>query len=618
LSLLILLSFALVNITRKNSATGYLPVPLWIHPQEQVHSLTSIMVVMEYKLSLADDFRIGDTIMITNKTSTGWKAMINNKREIVFEANKETSIPLLIDGWMLVDVNDRWEKMWACCKENPFQVGFFKSEQDKIEKIKKNESLYLENLNKIEELEVVQATNPQNPPVRFSFRTQSKTYNLIIPVKDGMANTARDIMKALNNKEKFLSKPAPAPAPAPSQSITKPMQIPQQQSSSQSLSRSAPQTSPIHSHFQKKEQPQHENHHQYNAHNFHPVPILNKKEDHQTTLFQSPPQSHATPCPPTSQPQIVNNGNAQNNAPTQSYTPATNIQNQLATQLLLEKKVQIQAPPPTTTGGGRSSPGPGQSQIGGAKWLANIKNMVNPAKSGASALNVAKTKENKAQSVNLNKSLSLNDIPSHTRNTQNVGLAIRSPASTPRAQDSPKERKILTRVYWRDGTYTTVDVSPGITAKEICLFCTKKTKVALFENLFVLYECFPDGTERMLDPKSNVSELLLTWGEDSENHLVCDLNLGTKNTVKTQLRKTLAMSNRDDDSYDSESDIDANDFNGLDDLDTEPSEEDESIAKMIQEMIKLKHQLQEEDEMIERLNVEEQEVDMLISRLANL
>lgn len=127
--------------------------------------LASIMVVMDYKLSLVDDFRIGDTIRITNKTSTGWKAMINNKREIIFEVNKETSIPLLLDGWMLVDVNDRWEKMWACCKENPFQVGFFKSEQDKIEKLKKNESLYLEGLIQIQELEVVQATNPQNPPV---------------------------------------------------------------------------------------------------------------------------------------------------------------------------------------------------------------------------------------------------------------------------------------------------------------------------------------------------------------------------------------------------------------------------------------------------------------------
>ena len=124
------------------------------------------MVVMEYKLSLLDDFRIGDTIMITNKTSTGWKAMINNKHEIVFEVSNDKSIPLLIDGWILVDVNDRWEKMWACCKEGPFQVGFFKTEQEKYEKLnKKNDTKHLENLIQIEELEVVQATNPQNPPI---------------------------------------------------------------------------------------------------------------------------------------------------------------------------------------------------------------------------------------------------------------------------------------------------------------------------------------------------------------------------------------------------------------------------------------------------------------------
>lgn len=110
--------------------------------------------------------------------------------------------------------------------------------------------------------------------------------------------------------------------------------------------------------------------------------------------------------------------------------------------------------------------------------------------------------------------------------------------------------------------------------------------------------------------------MLIGWGEESENHLVCDLNLGTKNTVKTQLRKTLAVNNNNNnargaipDSYDSGSELDLDDddefsqFGNLDSLDDEPSEEDESIAMMIQEMIKLKHQLQEEDEMIERLAV---------------
>jgi len=207
----------------------------------------------------------------------------------------------------------------------------------------------------------------------------------------------------------------------------------------------------------------------------------------------------------------------------------------------------------------------------------------------------------------------------HNRNTQNVALAVRNSPSPSQQKPASGERKILTRVYWRDGTYHTVDVSPGITAKEICEYCTRKTKVAIFENLFCLYECLADGTECLLDPKTNVSELLLMWGEESENHLICDLNLGTKNTVKTQLRKTLAMENHADyDTDDSSSDLDTNDFGQLDDLDDEPTGEDESIAMMIQEMIKLKHQLQEEDEMIERLNVEEQEVDMLISRLANL
>lgn len=124
-----------------------------------------IMVVVEYKLTISDDFRIGDNILITSRTGSGWKAMINNKFEVVFEMNKENIAPVPLDGWLLVDVNDRWEKMWVCCRENPFQIAFFKSEQDKIEKLKKNESLYLETLVHIEELEVVQANNPHNPPI---------------------------------------------------------------------------------------------------------------------------------------------------------------------------------------------------------------------------------------------------------------------------------------------------------------------------------------------------------------------------------------------------------------------------------------------------------------------
>lgn len=172
---------------------------------------------------------------------------------------------------------------------------------------------------------------------------------------------------------------------------------------------------------------------------------------------------------------------------------------------------------------------------------------------------------------------------------------------------------------------------PNDFIQEVCEFCTKKTKVAIFENLFCLYECLPDGSEHILEPRTNIyqkefkidflfplmihnHELLSGWGEESENHLVCDLNLGTKNTVKTQLRKTLAVnSNRALPDYDSDTDLDLDDedddfghssLGGLDLLDSdEPSEEDESIAMMIQEMIKLKHQLQEEDEMIERLAV---------------
>jgi len=162
-----------------------------------------------------------------------------------------------------------------------------------------------------------------------------------------------------------------------------------------------------------------------------------------------------------------------------------------------------------------------------------------------------------------------------------------------------------------------VPVAPGISAREVCELATKKTKVAIFENLFCLFECLTDGTQNVLDPTTDVYELLLEWGEESENHLLCDLNLDTKKTVKSHLRKTMAR----DTFYDGFSDNDDENGANFDDLDDEFDEEAEdhkSIELMIQEMIKLKRQLQEEDDMIEQLAVEEQQVDMLISRLANL
>lgn len=137
------------------------------------------MVATEYKLLLPDDLRIGDTIMIMSKTSTGWKGMINNKHDIIFElSSNNNSVSYLLDGWILVDVNDRWEKMWICLKDNPFHVGIFKSEQEKIEKLKKNEGAYLEPVLYMEEMETIQSTNTQNPPIESLI---SKYFNDYFP-----------------------------------------------------------------------------------------------------------------------------------------------------------------------------------------------------------------------------------------------------------------------------------------------------------------------------------------------------------------------------------------------------------------------------------------------------
>ena len=66
-----------------------------------------------------------------------------------------------------MDINERWEKMWVYLRDNPFQIGFFRSDQDKLERMKRGDVgvLFLENLQSIEEKETVSSSNSTNPAV---------------------------------------------------------------------------------------------------------------------------------------------------------------------------------------------------------------------------------------------------------------------------------------------------------------------------------------------------------------------------------------------------------------------------------------------------------------------
>lgn len=148
------------------------------------------------------------------------------------------------------------------------------------------------------------------------------------------------------------------------------MHIPQAQQSHQQpttqLSRSAPQTSPIHSH----------------ALNQHREQVL--QQSHTTTNNNHHNNTNNT--------NNVNNNNTHHQIPPLS---TTQTQAHIAPSPASPKMVQIQAPlPATSTSSGRASPNqtsPGQSQLGGGKWLANIKNIVNPKAN--SSLNVVQKKD---------------------------------------------------------------------------------------------------------------------------------------------------------------------------------------------------------------------------------
>jgi len=148
---------------------------------------------------------------------------------------------------------------------------------------------------------------------------------------------------------------------------------------------------------------------------------------------------------------------------------------------------------------------------------------------------------------------------------------------------------------------------PELLRRKYASYVRKKTKVALFENLFYLFEK-KGNEERTLKHSENVYELICAWEPNSENQLICDLNLDTKNTVKSKMK----------DSY---YDTDENKYHSENyDFDDEyaTTEEDKSLEIMIAEMMKLKNQLKEENAALAELEQEEQNVDILISRLAAL
>jgi len=240
---------------------------------------------------------------------------------------------------------------------------------------------------------------------------------------------------------------------------------------------------------------------------------------------------------------------------------------------------------------------------GQSKWFNNIKNIVTTK----SNLNVARGK-GESPSPPIDSPVPISVPLKSSSDISIIGTGNKSALP----QQSSFKNRFIARVHWRDGTYRTVPVTPGITAKEICELVTKKTKIALFENLFYLYEKFASGEERILDHKTDVYDLISKWGSASDNQLICDLNLDTKNTVKNKMQEGSIGQSYLDDAYDSK-------YGSLDfDYLQGSTEEDKGLEMMIQEMVKLKNQLKEEDEMLRALEVEEQQVDMLIARLAQL
>jgi hypothetical protein len=473
---------------------------------------------MEYKVRIAEEIKKGDVITFIAKVNNGWRAKINNS-EVIFTCDAttlhrddrtiDTEHSLKpIEGWILLEQNERWEKQWLFLKRGPYKVGVFRNEQEKTEKCKRGDS-FLEDVLDIQENEVIHSERTHNKPiseqpVKFEIRTSNRLINIIVASRDKMNERTRDYAAAFRNRAQTSSEDLPRTS---------------------QLTGSHPESQPKTPHF-----------------NF------------------------------TQTPQLATRGPL-------SFDNARNTQTHEYTN---------------------SNGAPSQS-----KWFNNIKNIV----ATKSNLNVTKGKGGESPSPPAETFLSAPAPLKASGDISIIGTGNKSSLALP--QQNSKNR-FIARVHWRDGTYRTVPVTPGITAKEVCELVTKKTKIALFENLFYMYEKFANGEERILDHKTDVYDLILKWGPTSDNQLVCDLNLDTKNTVKNKMQGSLGASYLDD-AYDSK--YGSLDF---DDLGQYPTEDDKGLEMMIQEMVKLKNQLKEEDEMLRALEVEEQQVDMLIARLAQL
>jgi len=228
------------------------------------------------------------------------------------------------------------------------------------------------------------------------------------------------------------------------------------------------------------------------------------------------------------------------------------------------------------------------------------------------------------------------------------------------SQTNLGDMRAIARIYWRDGTYKTIPVQPETVTKDVCEMMIRKSKVAAYEALFTLYEKnTATGTDRVLQPQENIYGWVLKYGQSGKTHqLVCDLNTITKETIlggksttgAVQAHKPQAEKSTVDpvnftkkpsytppqpkkeekyetfdpyyDEHREEDDGAAVEREDLeyyyDDNDDElyPMEDDTSLKKMIEEMMKLKEQLVEEQEGITELEREEERFEYLIAKLA--
>jgi len=107
------------------------------------------------------------------------------------------------------------------------------------------------------------------------------------------------------------------------------------------------------------------------------------------------------------------------------------------------------------------------------------------------------------------------------------------------------DESVVTKIFWRDGSYKSIRVSPLMNTLDVCEVMARNTKMEGFHRHLSLYErngsdtTLYKATERYIDHKELILPMILRWdllpSFSKENSLICALRPDSRTRMSQRL-----------------------------------------------------------------------------------